>query len=129
MGVKGAGVYPPQSNLGGTEGTKKGQAIPQIQCLLVLKIGWHSEPLFYSFLLSQKSHLWSGSFDLVFSPKTPMAKSSCFPLNNWMLLVGCGESFCKSADDSWQDLSCSCKHRAGLAQWHQPAPPLLQENI
>lgn len=42
-----------------------------------------------------------------------MAKSSCFSLNNWMLLVGCEESFCKSTDDSWQHLRCSCKHRQG----------------
>lgn len=40
-----------------------------------------------------------------------MAKSSCFSLNNWMLLVGCEENFCKA--DSWQHLGCSCKHRQG----------------
>lgn len=48
-----------------------------------------------------------------FVPETPIPKSSCFSLNNWMLLVGCEESFCKSTDDSWQHLGCSCKHRQG----------------
>lgn len=113
MGVKGAQVYPPQSNLGGTEGTKERQAIPQLQCPLVLTLAWHSEPLFYSFFCYHKRVIFEVPDLPCFFPKTPMAKSSCLSLNDWVLLAGSEESFCKSTDESWQPLGCSCKHRQG----------------